>query len=189
MTVKSTATQHHYWLWRSCIAVTGGETELSNEAAHGRMADVMAGLRDQLSDISAMQKKQAVLKFTAQAADGKVEATVDARGQLVKLVVDKSYLDNHDFENLGDHIAEAARAAAKGANRRVAEMLAPINERHKEFLLFSDVLKGVRHPKDLMPPELNAFAGSPEGPEGSPASPAGGRYDDGGDAAFPTVRR
>jgi hypothetical protein len=81
-----------------------------------------------------LQKKQAALKLTAQAADGAVEVTVNARGQVVKTVVDKSYLDDHDFEDLGDHITEAAQAAARDAAGRVAKMLAPINERHKKIL-------------------------------------------------------
>jgi DNA-binding protein YbaB len=159
---------------------------LSNEAAQDRLIDVLAGLQDQLTDIAAMQKKQAALTLTAQAADGTVEVTVNARGQVVKIVIDKCYLDDHEFEDLGDHIAEAAQAAAQDAAGRVAEMLAPINERHKKFSAFSDIVEGIPDPKDLMPPGLDAIAEAPQHREGFLA---GGLYDDGDDADFPTVRR
>ncbi|MGE2817904.1 YbaB/EbfC family nucleoid-associated protein [Mycobacterium heidelbergense] len=160
---------------------------MSNDAARDRVTDVLARLQDQLTDIAALQKKQAALRLNAQAADGTVEVTVDARGQLVKAVIDKSYLDDHDFEDLGDHITEAARAAAEDASRRVAEMLAPINERHKEFPSFSDIVENIPDPKDLVPPGLDAFVEAPRRQE--PAAPSGVGYDDRGDADFPTVRR
>lgn len=161
---------------------------MSNEAARDRLTDVLGQLQDQLTDIAAIQKKQAALKVDAEAADGTVQVTVNARGQLVKAVIDKSYLDEHDFEELGDHVLEAAQAAAQDAGRRVAELLAPINERHAKFPSFSDIVEGIADPKDLVPPGLDGFAGVPGRKEPSASSP-GGPYDDGGDGDFPTVRR
>lgn len=87
-----------------------------------------------------VQKKRAALTVDARAAEGAVEVTVDARGQLVSIVIDKSYLDDHDFDELGGHIIEATRRAAGEAEQRVAEMLAPINERDKSFPAFSDIV-------------------------------------------------
>jgi DNA-binding protein YbaB len=163
---------------------------LSNDAAGDRVGDVLAGLRDELADIAAMQKKQAELKAGGQAADGSVEVTVNARGQVVKTVIDKSYFDDHDFEDLGGYITEAAQAAAGEAGRRVAEMLAPITERHKKLPSFSDIVEGLPDPSDVMPPGLDLFGPGPRVQEGSPVSPAGARYDDGaGEAEFPTVKR
>ena len=161
---------------------------MSNEAARDRVTDVLARLQDQLTDIADIQKKQAALRLKGQAADGTVEVTVDARGQLVKTVIDTSYLDDHEFEDLGDHITEAARAAAEDAGRRVAEMLAPINERHNTFPSLSELVEGVPDPKDFVPPGLDAFVEAPRRPQPSVPS-AGGVYDEGGDANFPTVRR
>lgn len=148
---------------------------------------MLAGLQNQLSDIAGLQKKQAALKLTAQAADGMVEVTVNSRGQVVTVVIDKSYLDDHDFEDLGDHVAEAAREAARDAAGHVAELLAPINERHKKFPSFSDIIEGLPDPKDLTPPGLDAVAGVPQRREG--VSLPGGLYDDGDDADFPSLRR
>jgi DNA-binding protein YbaB len=162
---------------------------LSNEAAHEQLIDVLAGLKDQLGDIAALQKKQAALELVAHAADDTVEVTVNARGQLIKVVIDESYLNDYDFEDLGNHITEAAQAAARDAAGRVAELLAPINSRHKTFPSFSDIVDGMPDPKDLVPPGLDAVAGALQRREGLSASSARGRYDDGGDADFPTVRR
>lgn len=160
---------------------------LSTESARERLGDVLAGVRDQLADIAAVQKKQAELKVDGQAAEGSVEVTVNARGQVVKAVIDKSYLDDHDFEDLGAHITKAAQAAAGEAGRRVAEMLAPINERHKNLPSFSDIVEGLPELSDVLPPELDLFG---TGPRHRTDSPAGGGYDDGGEeVAFPTVTR
>jgi DNA-binding protein YbaB len=151
---------------------------------------MLARLRDQLGDIAAMQKKQAALKLSAQAADGTVEVTVNARGQLVKTVIDKSYLDDHDFDELGDYITEAAQTAARDVGGRVAELLAPINERHKTFPTFSDIVEGLPDPSDLMLPGVDAFPLDRQRQAGPAVSSAGGPYDDGdGEAEFPTVRR
>jgi DNA-binding YbaB/EbfC family protein len=166
---------------------------LTNDAARHQLTDVLALLQNQVADIAAMREKQAALELTGRAADGTVEVTVNARGQLVKTTIDKSFLDDHDFEELGDYVTEAAQAAAKDAAHRIAAMLAPINERHKKFPSFSEVVDGMPDPGDLIPPGLDAFFSAPGRRDGSPVSPAGGRYDDGSatedEAEFPTVRR
>jgi DNA-binding protein YbaB len=151
----------------------------------------LARLRDQLADFAALRKKQAALEVSATAAEGRVVVTVNARGQVVKTLIDKSYLDDHDFDELGDHITEAAQTAARDAGGRVAEMLAPINERRQSFPSFSDILEGLPDLEDVLPPGLEVFSGAPSRREGSPQSWAGGIDDDGGDggAEFPTVRR
>jgi len=166
---------------------------LTNDAARHRLTDVLALLQSQVADIAAMREKQAALQLTGRVADGTVEVTVNARGQLVKTVIDKSFLDDHDFDDLGDYVTEAAQAAVKDAAQRVAVMLAPINERHKKFPSFSEIVDGMPDPGDLMPPGLDALFSAPGPRDGSPVSRADGRYDDGSatedDAEFPTVRR
>jgi DNA-binding protein YbaB len=163
---------------------------LSNDAAREQAINVLGGLQSQLADIAAVQKKQAALRVDAQAAQGTVEVTVNARGQLVKVVIDKSYLDDHDFDELGGCVVEAAQAAAQDAGQRVAEMLAPINERHKSLPTFSDIVEGAPGPSDLTPPGLDGFMPAPPWAE-SPESSVSDGYDDGneGGAEFPIVRR
>jgi DNA-binding protein YbaB len=167
----------------------GQVDKLADDAARGRVGDVLVGLRDELADIAAMQKKQAELKVDGQAADGSVEVTVNARGQVVKTVIDTSYFDDHDVEDLGGYITEAAQAAAGEAGRRVAEMLAPITERQKKLPSFSEIVQGLPDPGDLLP-GLDLFGPGPRPQKDSSVSSAGGGYDDGdGEAEFPTVKR
>lgn len=164
--------------------------KLSNDAANDRLSDVMTRLHDQLGDIAAMQKKQAALKVSARTADGTVEVTVNARGQLVAAVIDRSYLDDHEFDDLAGHITEAAQTAARDAAQRVAEMLAPINKRQRSFPSLSDIVDGMPDPSDLMPPGLDAWSTAPQRRPGSAVSSAGRGYDEGdGEVEFPTVRR
>jgi DNA-binding protein YbaB len=170
-------------------AVLAGDA-LSNEAAADRVADVLARLHDQLTDMAAVREKQAAVEVSTQAAEGSVEVTVDARGQLVKTVIEKSFLDDHDFDELGDFITEAAQTAAREASERVAEMWAPISERQRSFPSFSDIVEGMPDLADLMPPGLEMFGAGAPRREGSSVSSVGGSYDDGdGGGEFPTVRR
>jgi DNA-binding protein YbaB len=163
---------------------------MSNDTTRDRLCDVLGDFRDQLADISALQKKQAALEVDARVADDTVVVTVNARGQLIKIVIDNCYLDNHDFDELADHITEAAQTAAKDADRLVSEMLAPINARHAKFPSLSDIVEGLPEPRDLMPPGLEAFGPHPQPQQDPPSSSADGLYDDGGgEAGFPTVRR
>jgi DNA-binding protein YbaB len=162
---------------------------LSNDAARDRLDDALDSLQSQIADIAAMQKKRAALRADAQAAEGTVTVTVNSRGQLVNIVIDESYLDEHDFDELGTHILEAAQAAVGAAGQRTAEMLAPINELDKSFPTFAEMAGDMPDLAGLMPPELAEFIEGAPG-KGSSGSSADGGYDDGDDGAeFPTVRR
>jgi DNA-binding protein YbaB len=70
----------------------------------------------------------------------------------MKTVIDESYLDEYEFDELGDHITEAAEAASRDAARRVAEMMAPISERRKGLPSLSEVMEGAPDLRDLAPP-------------------------------------
>jgi DNA-binding protein YbaB len=156
---------------------------LSNDALRHQVTEVLALVQEQMADVAAMQKKQAQLRVTGTAADGMVEVTVNAGGQLMTTVIDESYLDQHEFEELADHITEAAQAAARDAMRQVAEMLVPISERRKAFPSLSDVVEGAPDIRALTPSWLDPF--------GEAQSRQTQDNDDGGgdETAFPRVRR
>jgi DNA-binding protein YbaB len=161
---------------------------VNNDAAREQLADMLLDLQDQMGDIAKVQQTIAALQVERRAAEDSITVTVNARGQLVKAVVDESFLHDHDFEELGHYLTEAARAAADEAGRRVAELMAPINERHKKFPSFSDIVAGLPDPANLMSPGLDIFGGAAQPPQASTA----GRADD--DVAesgfeFPTVRK
>lgn len=108
-----------------------------------------------MADIAAVQKQQAALTASAAVADDTVEVTVNAQGQLLNAVIDPSYLDDHDFADLGDCVLEASRAAVQEARRRVADLLAPIAERQKLLPSFSDLVEGAPNISDFMPNRLD----------------------------------
>lgn len=146
------------------------------------MTEVLALVQEQMADIAALQKKQAAVTATGTAADGMVEVTVNAGGQLIKTVIDEDYLDEHEFEELADHVTEAAQAAAADAGRRIAELMVPISERRKRFPSLSEVVDGAPDLRDLVPPWLQP--GVTQGPRHDPVDDDGSEHN-----AFPTVRR
>ena len=137
----------------------------------------MALVQEQLAVIDAVQKKQEELRVTATAADGMVEVTVNARGQVVNTVIDESYLDDFEFEELADHITEAAEAAVRKATRRVSEMMAPISEQRKGLPSLSQFVEGAPDLDDFLPQWVRS-------PTSSQTPDTGGD-----EAPFPTVRR
>lgn len=152
---------------------------MSNDEARHELAEVMALVEEQMADIAAVQKKQRAVRASASAADGAVEVTVNALGQLVKVTIDDSYLEDHEFEELGEHIAEAASAAVEDAGRQVAALMAPIAERRKAFPSLSDIAEGAPDLRDLLQPVLDVAADPVADARGDGAVEGGG---------FPKVR-
>ncbi|WP_175611170.1 YbaB/EbfC family nucleoid-associated protein [Mycobacterium sp. SP-6446] len=150
---------------------------------------MLAGLQAQVADVAAVQKKQAALRVEGQAAEGTVEVSVNARGQLVNVVIDTSYLDDHDFDELAGHIVEAAQAAVREAGKRVAAMLAPINQRDKSFPTFSDIVEDIPGLRDVLPSGLDDFAAGAPWKKAHGVSVGGGDHNGDDGAGFPTVRR
>lgn len=146
-----------------------------------QVTEVMALVQEQLSDIAAAQQRQAELTVNGAAADGTVEVTVNAAGQLIKTVIDESYLDDFEFDELSGHITEAAQAAARTVANRVADLMAPIADRRRRFPALSELVDGAPDLRDLVPSAADPY-GLPQ-PRPDPD-------DDGNDeSAFPTVRR
>jgi DNA-binding protein YbaB len=146
------------------------------------MTEVLAQVQEQMSDIAAVQRRQAELKATGESADGMVKVTVNAHGQLVETVIDESYLDEYEFEELSGHITEAAQTAAREAARRVAEMMAPITERRMALPSMSEIVEGAPDLRDFTPPWRDSFGVA------EPRKDTDDR-DGGDDTTLPTVRR
>jgi len=155
---------------------------LSNEARRHQLTEVLALVEEQMADIAEVQRKQAAVTASAAAADGLVEVTVNAHGHLIKTVIDEAYLDEFEFEELSDHITEAAQSAVRTAASLVAEMMAPITERRRALPPLSEMVDGAPDLRDLTPPALEspvvaACRADPDDRDGTDES------------AFPTVRR
>ena len=157
--------------------------------ARDRLDGVLGVLQSQVADIAAVQKEQAALRVEGRAAQGTVEVTVDARGQLVNVVIDKAYLDGHDVDELGGYVLEAVQAAVGEVGQRVVQMLASINERDESFPTFSDIIEDISELRDVMAPELADFAQGAPWKKASRVS-VGSDYDDGDDdgAQLSTLR-
>jgi DNA-binding protein YbaB len=155
---------------------------LSNDELRHEMTEVLALVQEQMADIADLQRKQAAVTAKAAAADGLVQVTVNANGQLIETDIDESYLDEHEFSELADHITEAAQAATRDAARQLTEMMVPISERRKQFPSLSEVVDGAPDLRDLVPPWMQPAAAS---------GPRHDHLDDDGkeENVFPTVRR
>nr|WP_234712899.1 YbaB/EbfC family nucleoid-associated protein [Mycolicibacterium komanii] len=135
-----------------------------------------------MADIAAIQKAQAQLTASASSADGLVEVTVNAHGHLIDTVIDETYLDEFEFEDLAGHVTEAAQAAIRSAAGQAADMMAPITERRRTLPSMSDFFDGAPDLRDLAPPGF-------ESPVVAAHSAIGEDHNGPGDSAFPTVRR
>ncbi|MGV9800137.1 YbaB/EbfC family nucleoid-associated protein [Mycobacterium sp. NPDC003449] len=144
------------------------------------MTEVLALVSEQMADIAAMQQEQAQLTATGEAADGLVVVTVNAQGHVIGTAIDESYLDEFEFEELGEHLTAAAQSAAQAAADEVAAMMVPLGERRRMMPALSEIVDGA--------PDLRDLTDSVLGHDG-PIGPPRGRDDDGLDeSAFPTVR-
>lgn len=146
------------------------------------MTDVLAQVQEQMADLAAVQRKQAELTASATTADGLVEVTVNAHGHLTQTVIDETYLDEFEFEELAGHITEATQTAIRNAATQMQEMMAPILERRQSLPGLSEIIDGAPDLRDFKPPafESSVVAARRTDRDGN----------DGADAsAFPTVRR
>jgi DNA-binding protein YbaB len=151
---------------------------VTNDAARHELAEVLALVEEQLGELAAVQEKQRAMTACAHEADGTIEVTVDFRGHVREIVVDESYLDDHEFADLGEHVTRAAQAATREVGRQVSELMVPINDRRMAFPSLSDIVDGAPDFRDLLP-DWNGLNGAP--------TPTRTAQDD-GDPPFPTLR-
>ena len=153
---------------------------MSNDGLRHHMTEVLALVSEQMADIAAVQREQAQLTGSAEAADGLVEVTVDARGHVIETVIDESYLDEYELEELGGHVTSAAQSAAQLVAQRAAALMVPIGERRKTFPSLADIVDGAPDLRDL----TRSVFGHDDAAEVATAADDDGH----GESAFPTVR-
>jgi DNA-binding protein YbaB len=151
---------------------------MSNDAARHDLDDVLARVHQQMADLSEVRNKQAAMTATAAVADGTIEVTVDARGTVIKTLVDETYLDDYEFAELGDHITAAARAAARDVQQRIAALMVPLNEQRSALPSLSDILPGA--------PDLRSLFNDLNSTTDLTASDDGDGWEE--STAYPTVR-
>ncbi|WP_166906862.1 YbaB/EbfC family nucleoid-associated protein [Mycobacterium sp. DL440] len=153
---------------------------MSNDALRHQMTEVLALVSEQMADIAAVQREQEQLTARAEAADGLVEVTVDARGHVIETVIDESYLEEYELEELGGHVTAAAQSAAHIVAQRAAALMMPISERRKMLPSLSDIVDGA--------PDLRDLTDAVFGHEDAAAQAHAPERDDRDESAFPTVR-
>lgn len=153
---------------------------MSNDALRHQMTEVLALVSEQMADIAAVQREQAQLTASAEEADGLVEVTVDARGHVIKTVIDESYLDEYELEELGGHVTAAAQTAAQLVAQRSAALMMPIEERRRMMPALSDIADGA--------PDLRDLTRSVFGIDDAAAQSGEPAGDDQDESTFPTVR-
>ncbi|BBX89059.1 YbaB/EbfC family nucleoid-associated protein [Mycolicibacterium boenickei] len=149
---------------------------MDNDAARHELIDALALVQEQFADLAAVEEERAALSSTATSADGSVTVTVDCDGVVIHTAVGETYLDDHDLADLGRHITDAAQAATRDVEQKVAELLAPLAQRREQMPSLSDIVEGAPDIRDL----LSTPAAGPQGCIRS------GRAEDTDD--YPTVR-
>jgi DNA-binding protein YbaB len=114
------------------------------------LVDVMALVRDQMRELSEVQRRRGALVGQGSAAEGLVEVSVDAQGVVTGVVIDESYLAEFELAELGGHVTAAARAAAQDVHRRAAAMMEPVSERRKAISALSDIVADAPDFSDAM---------------------------------------
>ncbi|MGA5541653.1 YbaB/EbfC family nucleoid-associated protein [Mycobacterium sp. NPDC051198] len=153
---------------------------MSNDALRHQMTEVLALVSEQMADIAAVQREQAQLTATAEEADGLVRVTVDARGHVIETVIDESYVDEYDLEELGGHVTAAAQSAAHDVAQRAAALMMPIEERRRMMPSLSDIADTA--------PDLRDLTRSVFGNDDAAVQATDPEADDRDESAFPTVR-
>ncbi len=154
---------------------------MSNESIRNEFGQVLALVQEQMRDLSNIQQQRSTMVARATAADGTVEVTVNAQRTVVKTVVDESYLEDHEFTELGGHVTSAAQAAVRQLDKRSEAMLAPMNERRKAVSEISGNVIGLPGFREALA-EVSAMGDSLQ----SPPRPTESEGDDG--SSFPTIR-
>ena len=80
--------------------------------------------------------------------------TVDCDGVVIHTQVSENYLDDHDLADLGQHITDAAQAAARDIEQKVAELLAPLARRREQMPSLSDIVEGAPDIRELLSTRL-----------------------------------
>jgi DNA-binding protein YbaB len=159
------------------------EVQVQGDGRWRELGEALALVDDQMHDLTALQQTRATLVVAAAEADGTVEVSVDAQRLVTKVVIDESYLDEHEFSELGAHLTRAAQAAFHQVDEHAEDFIVAMRRRREAVSAMYEAVVGS---SDL--PDRLAELGSPAGQAGAVRS---GDHDGDGwehGSALPTVR-
>lgn len=92
----------------------------------GNMGDLMKKAQEMQKKMDEAQKKLAEIEVEGQAAGGMVKATLNGKGELKGIKIDKSMVDPEDVEVLEDLILAAVNDGKVKAEEKAAEEMKSI---------------------------------------------------------------
>ena len=96
----------------------------ANHALRARFDDVFGQYQRLRSGLDDLQDRLGEMRVSAESADGLIKATVDPRGQLVDLRLDRRVYRELDPEQLSRAIVETTAKAAGRSTEEVTELMA-----------------------------------------------------------------
>lgn len=127
---------------------------MDNDAVRHELIDALALVQEQFADLAVVEQERATSSSSATSAGGTVTVTVDCDGVVIHTQVSENYLDDHDLADLGQHITDAAQAAARDIEQKVAELLAPLARRREQMPSLSDIVEGAPDIRELLSTRL-----------------------------------
>ncbi|NOP97974.1 MULTISPECIES: YbaB/EbfC family nucleoid-associated protein [Mycolicibacterium] len=127
---------------------------MDTDAARHELIDALALIQEQFADLAMVEEERATLSSSATSAGGTVTVTVDCDGVVIHTQVSENYLDDHDLADLGQHITDAAQAAARDIEQKVAELLAPLAQQREQMPSLSDIVEGAPDIRELLSTRL-----------------------------------
>jgi len=92
----------------------------------GNMGNLMKQAKKLQAELERKQEEIAKMKVEATSGGGMVTATVNGRGELLNLAVEKEVVDPNDVDMLADLVIAAVQEAQKNAHDRSQELLGPL---------------------------------------------------------------
>ncbi len=92
----------------------------------GNMGNLMKQAKKLQAELERKQEEIAKMKVEASSGGGMVTATVNGRGELLNLAVEKEVVDPNDVDMLADLVIAAVQEAQKNAHDRSQELLGPL---------------------------------------------------------------
>ncbi|MCD5415495.1 YbaB/EbfC family nucleoid-associated protein [Candidatus Bipolaricaulota bacterium] len=94
----------------------------------GNMGNIMKQAKKLQEDLEKKQIEISEMKVEASSGGGMVMATVNGRGELLNLAIEKEVIDPDDAEMLVDLVIAAVQEAQKNAQESSAELLGPLTQ-------------------------------------------------------------
>jgi len=124
-----------------------------NHALRARFDDVFGQYQRLRSGMDGLQRRLAEMRVTAESEGGLIKATVDSRGQLAELRLDRRIHRDMDGDQLGREIVATVRTAVERTTSEVQELMSaylPADSGTMRFLRDNDLGSLLRRQDDIM---------------------------------------